>query len=425
LLYHWDVDHKRLQLPMDAIGRREKQEILRLVAYEMQAGEDGLKGNLISANRLTQILTEYLREQGFSEPREKANGLIHQLRHRNFILCDRGADTYGFVHRTFLEYFCAVEIVNRFEKQRTLSFEQLRDEVFGHHWHDETWHEVLQLICGMVDVIFSKQLIQFLVAQEIDWKKFLVREPWGQKRLQAAGFMNLILAADCISEIKNVRSISDVKIQTLQAIKYEVENYKAPLSWDAANELIRRTSKFFQDTLPWLKKQVESNSSSFIQCVAVKFIATNSQEPEIFSWLKEWAVNGSDWGIRVGAVNAISSHPLCKSPEVLELLRDRAQNDSDWGVRRAAVGGLSKNYSDLPDTFDLLCLIARKDPFLRSHLAQVNPRQFSLEALLEKHPTNSKVIELLTDRANGDEDEQLREWAKIKLSKLNLSIVES
>jgi predicted NACHT family NTPase len=40
LLYHWDVDHKRLQLPMDAIGRREKQEILRLVAYEMQAGED-------------------------------------------------------------------------------------------------------------------------------------------------------------------------------------------------------------------------------------------------------------------------------------------------------------------------------------------------------------------------------------------------
>jgi len=32
LLYHWDVDHKRLQLPMDAIGRREKQEMLRAIA---------------------------------------------------------------------------------------------------------------------------------------------------------------------------------------------------------------------------------------------------------------------------------------------------------------------------------------------------------------------------------------------------------
>ncbi|MCG8367053.1 MAG: NTPase (NACHT family), partial [Pseudanabaenales cyanobacterium] len=129
LLYHWDVDHKRLQLPLDAIGRREKQEMLRLIAYEMQAGEEGLKGNLISAEKLIHILTNYLRTQGFSEPREKANVLIQQLRERNFILCYRGADSYGFVHRTFLEYFCAVEIVNRFEKQRTLTFEQLQNEI--------------------------------------------------------------------------------------------------------------------------------------------------------------------------------------------------------------------------------------------------------------------------------------------------------
>jgi predicted NACHT family NTPase len=110
LLYHWDVDHKRLQIPMDAIGRREKQEMLRLIAYEMQAGEEGLKGNLISAERLTRILTDYLRDQGFSEPREKANLLIQQLRERNFILCYRGADTYGFMHRTFLEYFVPLKL---------------------------------------------------------------------------------------------------------------------------------------------------------------------------------------------------------------------------------------------------------------------------------------------------------------------------
>lgn len=101
LLYHWDVDHKRLNLPLDAIGRREKQEMLCLIAYEMQAREEGLKGNLISAERLTRILTDYLRDQGFSEPREKANRLIQQLQERNFILCDRGADTYGLIHRTF------------------------------------------------------------------------------------------------------------------------------------------------------------------------------------------------------------------------------------------------------------------------------------------------------------------------------------
>jgi energy-coupling factor transporter ATP-binding protein EcfA2 len=418
LLYHWDVDHKRLQLPIDAIGRREKQEILRLVAYEMQAGEDGLKGNLISANRLTQILTEYLREQGFSEPREKASGLIHQLRHRNFILCDRGADTYGFVHRTFLEYFCAVEIVNRFERQRTLSFEQLQDEVFGLHWQDETWHEVLRLICGMIDATFSGEIIQSLLMKEIDRSEFLIRESWGQKRLQVGGFMNLILASDCLSEVKNVRSIFKIQSQVGEALKHEIENYEHPLSWDSANALIKRISKPLDESLSWLKEQVESNKSSFIQCAAVGSIAASSKNEEILHWLKELAINGSDWGIRVGAVDAISDHPSCKSPEIFGLLRDLLKNDNDWGVRRASVKTLSKHFSDLPEAFNLLCQVAQNDPFSRNHAEQDNPRLFSLSALLENYPSHDKTHELLRDRALNDNDEQLREWASQQLEKI-------
>lgn len=45
------------------------------------------------------------------------------------------------LHRTFLEYFCAAEIVYRFEKQQTLSFKQLKTELFIAHFWDETWHE--------------------------------------------------------------------------------------------------------------------------------------------------------------------------------------------------------------------------------------------------------------------------------------------
>jgi hypothetical protein len=165
LLYQWDIEHKRLKLPMDAIGRREKQEMLRLIAYEMQAGEEGLKGNLISADRLIRVLTDYLSDEGFSEPREKANLIIQQLRERNFILCYRGADTYGFMHRTFLEYFCALEIVYRFEKQRSLTFEQLRDDVFGCHWQDRTWHEVLKLICNTLAPNFATDLVRYILAK--------------------------------------------------------------------------------------------------------------------------------------------------------------------------------------------------------------------------------------------------------------------
>ena len=207
LLYHWDVDHKRLQLPLDTIGRREKQEILRLIAYQMQAGEEGLKGNLISAEQLTGILTSYLREQGFSEPREKASLLIKQLRERNFILCYRGADTYGFVHRTFLEYFCAVEIVNRFEKQQVLSFEELRDEVFGQHWQDETWHEVLRLIAGTINEEFAGNLINSLINQNSEHYEF----------------DNIFFAALCLSEIKNRSSIKLIDDNLLKNIKSLIE----------------------------------------------------------------------------------------------------------------------------------------------------------------------------------------------------------
>ncbi len=237
LLYHWDVDHKRLQLPMDAIGRREKQEMLRLIAYEMQAGEDGLKGNLISAERLTRILTDYLRDQGFSEPREKSNLLIQQLRDRNFILCYRGADTYGFVHRTFLEYFCAMEIVHRFEKQRTLTFEQLRDEVFGQHWQDETWHEVLRLICGAIDAKFASNLINFLIAQEINQNLFLdesLSKKTGDDYLKKEGIINVLLALDCFADVGS-SILPTTALQLLQRLKEELQDRSGfKLNWEAS-----------------------------------------------------------------------------------------------------------------------------------------------------------------------------------------------
>jgi hypothetical protein len=235
LLYHWDVDHKRLQLPIEAIGRREKQEMLRLIAYEMQAGEEGLKGNLIGVDRLTRIVTDYLRDQGFSEPREKANLLIQQLRERNFILCYRGADTYGFMHRTFLEYFCAVEIVNRFEKQRSISFEELRDRVFGEHWQDGTWHEVLRLICGMIDANFAFKLIEFLIKQKNTWEKpisFIV----------ASQFLKEIEKRDnpIISEVANriFQQLQEIVItDDLEYLFDEIPNVESWDMWDQKGEI--------------------------------------------------------------------------------------------------------------------------------------------------------------------------------------------
>ena len=87
--------------------------------------------------------------------------MIQQFRERNFILSLYGANLYGFVHRAFLEYFCASAFVWKFEKTKELTIEQLKTDVYGKHWEDQSWHEVLRLICGMVDEKWAGEIIVY------------------------------------------------------------------------------------------------------------------------------------------------------------------------------------------------------------------------------------------------------------------------
>jgi predicted NACHT family NTPase len=421
LLYHWDVDHKRLYLPMDAIGRREKQEMLRAIAYEMQTSDEGLKGNLISADRLTRILTDYLRDQCFSEPREKANGLIEQLRHRNWILCDRGADTYGFVHRTFLEYFCAMEIVHRFEKQRALTFEQLRDDVFGLHWQDETWHEVLRLICGMIDPKFAGELIEFLTTRELDQSKFLDEE-WlrytREKRLLPGGVIHLLLAADCFFNVSDSAKILHVKDLLLLHLKVLIEQPTIRLTRTTASEILNRIAQYFRsaETMSWLQQRVGKDESSVVQAAAVVAIAKYCyDDSEILPWLKENVRSSEDWGLRKGSLEAIVER-YHNYTGTLAILRHCAQEDDDWSVRSTAIDAITRYFSNEPGMFELLCHVVQHDPFVRDVNWQDSPRQFALQALLGHYPTHPNTVELLRDRAANDPDAQMQQWAQQQLA---------
>ncbi len=209
LLHQWDVEQKLLENPrVDsvAIDYKDKQAMLRQVAYHMQAAEKGLAGNLIRGDDLERILTGYLKSIEVSQARTVARLLIEQLRSRNFILCFMGADSYAFVHRTFLEYFCACEFVERFGKrglERGLTIEELKTEVFGKHWQDESWHEVLRLISGMIDTSFAGEIIDYLTKQDGDSEEFL----------------NLFLAAGCLLEIRNFPSIEAISTKLLNQLK--------------------------------------------------------------------------------------------------------------------------------------------------------------------------------------------------------------
>ncbi len=109
LLHQWDTERALADFPglSKDVGWREKNDMLRRVASVMQCGTDGLRGNMISGSQLEGLIEEHLRtELHFAQLRAAARSVVDHLRTRNFILCFVGADTYSFVHRTFLEYFC-------------------------------------------------------------------------------------------------------------------------------------------------------------------------------------------------------------------------------------------------------------------------------------------------------------------------------
>ncbi len=373
LLFHWDVDHKRLQISMDAIGRREKQEMLRLIAYEMQAGEEGLKGNLISAEHLTRILTDYLRDQSFSNPREKANRLIQQLRERNFILCYRGADTYGFMHRTFLEYFCAIEIVHRFEKQRTLTFEQLRDEVFGQHWQDETWHEVLKLICGMICTSFSHEIVKFILSQEDILGKFV----------------NTFIADELLFSIGNKGQNPSLREEVFGKLKEAILISK---------ENLMNQEKSFLDK--WMNEDEAG-------CLRSILIFDEAMEE---GWI-EFAEDKNQVYIELPQV------ALEKYPDSGNILAEMSQKlleqeiDIVYPMIQSAKA-IMQHHFDNPEGFifladnalDLDLDFKRRDIFLSSlvHFGQDDP----------------KTIDFLEGLAINDPDEQLREWAQEQLKRI-------
>ena len=120
----------------------------------MQQNKEGLAGNLIDENNLENIIKDYLKSVDINvDVRFVARALMEQLRIRNIVLCFVGGGYYAFVHRTFLEYFCAWSFVWQFNETHSLGIDELINNVFGSHWRDEKWHEVLRLIAGMIDAV--------------------------------------------------------------------------------------------------------------------------------------------------------------------------------------------------------------------------------------------------------------------------------
>jgi HEAT repeats len=469
LVEHWDVNrHLRdARIAADFISAEDRREILRRVAYRMQAGATGLAGNHLRADELADELQRYLRERyqrDLATAKVIAAAMIDQFRERNFILSRYGAEVYGFVHRAFLEFFCAESYIWRFEKTQELSLADIKEQVFRAHWQDESWREVLRLVVGMIAERFAASLISFLLTD--------VGERFGPPR-------HLGIAAQCLSEIQNVGAVAEPAGSVLHGIidllegsvgetdtgrddilEHQIipsvsgigvawpgrelylnwfETRGRRIIWSPVStfvgriaalllpdsEAVRRTLASFTasgsdwrlrsagveglalgwrehpETLPMLQMSARSDFGDDVRDAAVRAIANGwRRHAGALSFLRERVTADYSYLPRRSAVKAITEG-WREDPDTLPLLRDRATNDVDEDVREAALHAMAEGWPEDPGVLETLRTIAVED-------SDPTPRSAAIEAIAEGWREDPGTLPLLRDRALSDVDEDVR-----------------
>jgi energy-coupling factor transporter ATP-binding protein EcfA2 len=393
LIEHWDINKYLKDRRLDAafIDQDDKREMLRRLAYKMQAGEGSLAGNYIHREQLQNEFEDYLKER-YDTPGDRAKAIaqamIQQFRERNFILSLYGANLYGFVHRAFLEFFCASAFIYKFEKTKELSTEQLTRGVFGKRWADQSWHEVLRLIAGTIAAGFAGEVITYL-SEEV-----YTRWP-EQKDLGGSPPWNVALAIKCLSDVRNLSLVTEPaelllrrtcrlfdydmmsQPQLFNFIKEQVVPYGEAIgpSWprgEALADILRdrqpanyayiydRQFGTFIGSIGRGRALVKSAVMDYIRSddprhrvLAPFALATGwRDEAETLPLLREMAVKDLHETVRYAGTYALAEH-YHDEPQTLSLLRTQLDNDAVF-ARTAAISGLARHFNDDPGTFKLI-----------------------------------------------------------------------
>ena len=424
LIEHWDVNRhlKDQSVQADFIGQDEKKEMLRRLAFKMQSGASGLAGNYIHRDELQVEFESYLKER-YRQPDDRAvvisRAIIAQFRERNFILSLYGANLYGFVHRAFLEYFCASAFVSRFEKTREMTLEQLKQDVYGLHWNDQSWREVLRLICGMIDEKFAGEIIDYLinVPDQPKPEEYEDKSPW-----------NIVLAVQCLSELKNPTSIAEPAGRLLETLfsffDYVVRDH--PVLFDISmfiDDEVLQAVKLIGSNWPgreiltdWIEKKSLSKSDSSDSQTFGEFIGSiGSGLDEAYQILLASYLT-SDESISNIAMNAVVAGWIDK-PQTLGLLRKHAIEDQNEDTRRTALNALAKHFHDDPQTLPLV-----RDRAINDDNSIV--RFYAFHTLIKHFHDDSETLSLLRERADVDPDEWVRSNAKQLANLLSESVKE-
>ncbi|MFF2746919.1 NACHT domain-containing protein [Kitasatospora sp. NPDC058048] len=390
LVAHWDRDTKHLSIPLkpgaaEALGLlddRERLELLRLLARRMQEGTGGIAGNHIHAEELEEVFRDYFTQFGLPPHQclAAARALRDQLRERNFILARYGGEVYGFVHRAFLEYLAAADIVQRYTVGREWSPEELIEEVFARRVEDSMWHEVLLLVVNRLSEADAGRVVDHLLEQE--------------------NADSLILAFQSLAE---VRKIGLLNAQSSRAIDSLVAALSAP-EFAGAIGPITTALTALTATPAWAGRG-QFLFWFHLQGLFTEMCRKASMVAAAFDSTIEGSLARITFGhpsVRASAVEALAHRWVGHAGLPATLLELTAENQRE-DVRSRALAELATRWPEHHAVLPLALRSAARSP-------DASARRSALR-LLERRAQHPAVLPLLLKRATADPDWLTRETA--------------
>ncbi|MFJ4748947.1 HEAT repeat domain-containing protein [Streptomyces albogriseolus] len=439
LVARWDRDAKHLTAPLsgpvaealDLLGQTERLEMLRLLARRMQEGSGGISGNYVPEADIEDVFRQYLQlcDVRPDVARRAARAMVQQLRERNFILARYGGGAWGFVHRTFLEYLAAADIVHRYEHEREWTPEALVSEVLVPRAEDATWHEVILLLAGQLREHDTGTLVDSLVRPS----SFTDRKE------------RLVLALRVLAEVKKIGALSTQSIAVVDGITqylgaegeinwlFEMPSFPGRVipslasfgeNWAGRDRYLtwfHVWGQFIESPVPALLAGALHRGFPAVVAYARFAHSASAREGAVTVLGERWPTNATvievirasavhdDVRVRVAALEALSTRLVedDRTAEVRRFLQDRAVSDPNPGARTAALESLAHHHTDHEN-----CAEVRQ--FLQSRAVRdpaPGARNEALSSLTRCYP-DDETVRFLRRREREDVFDAVRATAK-------------
>lgn len=351
LLEHWDIKRHVSDAPI--IPLQHKAEILQRVSnYMLQHGQPGREVNInaIAENPLKMILADYLGQKYQRAPGDAdkfALEILKDLRERAYILAEIGERIFGFVHRTFMEYFAACHCQAEFNARRS-DYTWLKQEIFGHYWQQDEWREVLLLLIALIAAQKSpiQEIIDYL---------------WKQCKPETNLPSNIIFAVQCLAEAGVIENEISVQEMVLELAK-SIEENAVPSPNSDVNVFIETALSAFAMIAPMI------SIPSKVQAVITRLDQARYLRPRIIGWQMGFAsqskqtrqkfaldaLENRQEAVRRGAITVLERE-WPENDEVGRKLINVVRNDRHSRVRQAALETLQRAWTEkLEDVLDAI-----------------------------------------------------------------------